>query len=174
MIKQFLVSLFLMCNIAISMAQQTINSNVAKVSFEVSNMAFNTVEGTFGGMKGKFNFSPNDIENAEFDICIDAKTVNTGNEKRDDHLRTADFFNVEVYPEICFHSNNIVKTEDGYIAKGTLNMHGVSKAKNIAFTFTNNTFNGTLSVDRTAFDVGSEGSFMVGHTIDIDVYCVVN
>lgn len=92
-------------------------------------MAFNTVEGTFGGMKGTFNFSPNDLENSNFDICIDAKTVNTGNNKRDDHLRTADFFNVEVYPEICFQASNFVKTSDGYIAKGTLKMHGVSKAK---------------------------------------------
>jgi len=60
-------------------------------------MKIRTVKGSFAGMKGEIRFDEKDLANSSFKVNIDAATVNTENEKRDDHLRNEDFFDVEVY-----------------------------------------------------------------------------
>ena len=126
-------------------------------------------------MKGVFKFDPNAIEKAKFNICIEASTVHTGNEKRDAHLRDPDFFEVEKYPEICFTSSTVIKTEKGYLTKGKLTIHGVTKEVEIPFTFENNTFVGTISIERLDYKLGEDfGSLKVGKTATVIITCVVN
>lgn len=153
---------------------QTINTTASKVSFEISNMGLNTVEGSFGGMKGTIVFNPNDLSNSRFEVCIDAATVNTGNSKRDKHLKTEDFFEVEKYPTICFQSTSIVKTSEGFKTVGELDMHGLVKAVEILFTFSNNTFSGTLELRRRDYGIGPSGGFMVGKTVNLRILCAIN
>lgn len=155
-------------------SQQTINASSSKVNFEISNMGFKTVEGSFSGMSGTVNFQPSNLNNSTLEVCIDAKTVDTDNETRDEHLSKEDFFYVEKYPSICFKSTSISKSETGYLAKGTLTMRGVSKEVSIPFTYSNNTFNGSLEIDRTNYKVGSDGGFMVGKTVQLTIICALN
>lgn len=147
----------------------------SKVEFEVSNMAVSSVEGTFTGMTGTIDFDPeNPTEGASFDVCIDASTINTGNEKRDAHLKTEDFFHVDSFPKICFQSTNVVAEGDHYKTTGTLTMHGVSKEVTIQFTYVDDTFVGELVINRDDFKVGEEvGAFTVGKEISIKITCKV-
>jgi polyisoprenoid-binding protein YceI len=152
---------------------QSISEDASIITFEVSNMKFRTVKGTFKGMKGKLQFDPNNVEKAHFNVCIDAATVHTNNKKRDKHLREEDFFNVEKYPTICFKSKSVSKTTDAYITKGTLTMHGVSKEVEIPFTYENELFKGNFKVKRLDYGIGGKGGFMVGKEINIDLLCKV-
>ena len=154
---------------------QTINTNSSVVTFSVSNLAINKVKGSFSGMTGTANILPNDLSASKISVCIDANSIDTGNEKRDTHLRTEDFFEVEKYPEICFESSSIDKTSEGYNAKGSLSMHGVSKTVVIPFVFENNQIDGNFEVNRLDYNVGEgTGSFMVGKEIQIQIVCVLN
>ncbi|MCX7550677.1 YceI family protein [Xanthomarina sp. F2636L] len=153
---------------------QTIDNNASEVSFKISNLGLNTVKGTFKNMSGTFNFNSADLENSNFDICIDAGTIDTGNKKRDTHLRSEDFFEVETYPTICFESTSIIKQEGKYLTKGNLTIHGVTKIVEIPFEFTNNTFSGDFELERLDYNIGEDtGTFMVGSTAKITITCVV-
>ncbi len=153
---------------------QTIAAEKSKVNFSIKNIAINTVNGNFTGMKGNVSFNESDLSVCTFDVCIDAASVDTDNQKRDNHLRKADFFEVEQYPSICFVSESISKTEKGYNAKGNLTMHGTTKSIEIPFTFDGSTFVGNFEVLRKDFGVGSSyGNFMVGNKVKVEIVCVV-
>ncbi len=153
---------------------QTINGEDSRVEFSVSNMGFKTVPGTFSGLEGKIMFDQGDVSQSSFEVCIDASSINTENKKRDDHLRTADFFDVERYPTICFTSSSIEKTSDAYTTSGTLTMHGVSKKVDIPFTFEGGKFVGELTLQRLDYKVGEgTGGFMVGKEIEVKIICSV-
>ena len=158
-----------------SVEAQTINPAKSYVSFAVSNMKFNTVDGHFSGMKGTVKFNSNDLAHSSFNVCMDAATVNTDNNKRDNHLRTEDFFYVSKFPAICFVSDAIVKDNSGYKAKGKLTLHGVTKEVEIPFTFSNKTFEGNFEINRLDYGVGKgTGKFMVGNNIKVLIVCAVN
>lgn len=174
---RLLIMLFILHFISTSMlaqvALQPINEQQSKVTFDISNMGFNTVEGSFTGMAGTIQFDENNLANALFDVCIDAATVNTDNEARDKHLRKEDFFDVEEYPAICFASQEFIKTADGYIVKGNLSMHGVTNIIEIPFTFNDNTFSGNFTIQRLDYGVGGKGGFMVGKEVNVKISCVL-
>ncbi len=174
MIK-LVTTMILSCLVAVAGFAQIINNDKSVVNFKVKNMKIKTVKGTFTGMKGTVNFSPSNIASSNFDVCIDASTVNTKNEKRDNHLRNADFFDTDKYPTICFKSKSITNNADTYLVKGTLTMHGISKEVEIPFTFSNNILKGNLTLQRLDYQIGeSTGEFMVGNNIEIEIICVLN
>lgn len=154
---------------------QTINSNKSVVDFKIKAGVLFNVNGTFTGMKGDFNFSESAVKTASFDICIDAKSIDTDNTKRDTDLRSNNFFEVETYPTICFKSDSVSKTPDGYSTTGKLTIHGVTKTVTIPFTFENNTFKGKIEINRFEYNIGKDyGTFRVGETATVIITCVVN
>lgn len=153
---------------------QAINTQKSLVRFKIGNMEINTVEGSFSGMKGKAEFKPQNPSASAFDVCIDANTISTGIHKRDDHLRNEDFFDVGKYPTICFVSEKVSKTADGYLVLGLLTMHGVTKKVQIPFTFSQNTFMGTLTLNRLDYKVGGSGTFLVGNEVHINIVAVID
>lgn len=163
-------SLFLSFSIS-TLCGQSINPDQSTVNFEVSNFGMGSVDGAFSGMKGNITFDANELSNATFEVCIDAKSIDTGNNKRDGHLKGEDFFDVEKYPTICFSSNEITKTKDGFKATGTLNMHGISKSEEIIFTYRDGIFTGDLTVNRKDYKIGPSGGFMVGKEVKIQIVC---
>jgi len=155
-----------------TISAQEINVKSSKVTFDLTNMKVNTVSGSFMNMSGNVKFDVNDLENSSFDVCIDASTVNTGNKKRDNHLKNEDFFEVEKYPEICFKSEAITKYQGNFVTKGKLSMHGVTKEILIPFTFDGKTFKGAFKINRLDFKVGeSTSEFSVSNEISIAVSC---
>jgi len=169
--KIFLFTLLMFTTTFFSAAQE-INKKESSVVFKAVNMEINTVKGVIKGFSGTINFSPDNLSNAKISVCIDAKTINTGNDKRDEHLRSADFFEVEKYPKICFTSTKIIKKEENYLAKGTLTMHGVSKEVKVPLIYKDNSLSGKITLQRLDFKIGEDtGGFMVSKEIEVYILC---
>ncbi len=154
---------------------QSLNSENSIVNFSIKNMKVRTVEGSFAGMKGEIRFDESDLVNSSFKVSIDAASVNTGNKKRDDHLRNEDFFHVEKYPLITYESSSIQRTNEGFLTTGTLSMHGVSKEVTFPFTFSDNQFRGTLDVNRFDYKIGEgTGTTSVDETASLEIIAVLD
>jgi polyisoprenoid-binding protein YceI len=111
--------------------------------------------GQFTGVKGSINFDPSDLAASKFVDSIDVSTINTGNGMKNTHAKSEKWFDAEKYPTIVFASSTISKTSTGYEAKGTLTMHGVQKEIVIPFTFDNNVFKGSLTVNRLDYNINT-------------------
>ena len=174
-ILKSMLLLFFICTANTAVNSQTINTDESAVKFKITGGGIFTVKGTFTEMKGEFNFSESNVLGANFDICVDSKTLNTKNDKRDDHLYSADFFDVGKYPTICFKSTSISKTDVGYKTTGDLTIHGVTKTVDIPFTFKNNTFEGEIKINRFDYEIGEDyGTMRVGETATVTIICKVD
>src|SRR3569833_305706 len=111
--------------------------------------------GEFKGLKGTISFDPNDLASSKFDASIDVASINTGNGMKNSHAKSDKWFDAEKYPVIKFTSTSISKTATGYAAMGTLDMHGVQKQVTIPFTFANNTFTGSIQVNRMDYNINT-------------------
>lgn len=101
----------------------------AKVNFSTVHNTISDVAGLFTSFEANVTSSKADFSDAMFDLTINTASINTEIKMRDDHLRSADFFDVEKYPTITFKSEGIEKTNEAnkYKVNGTLTMHGISK-----------------------------------------------
>lgn len=106
-----------------------IDSIHSTVSFAVRHMMVSTVRGRFNVLRGRLHIDENTPANSWVEAEVDAASIDTHNDQRDAHLRSADFFNAEVYPLITFKST-LVEHQDGpnYRITGDLTMHGVTKS----------------------------------------------
>jgi polyisoprenoid-binding protein YceI len=95
-----------------------------------------SVAGKFTDFTIEIVYDDKDVTKSSVNAVIKAASIDTGIERRDAHLRNADFFDVEKFPEITFKSSRIEKRGKNFIAHGTFTMHGV--AKEIALPFTIN------------------------------------
>lgn len=148
----------------------------SEVSFSVSHMAISKVRGSFGEFSTELAVDSKDLSKSSVKAVIQVKSVDTDNEKRDEHLRGADFFDVAKFPTITFTSKKIEKRGAQWVAIGEFTMHGVSKTIELPFTFNGpiqdpwgNTRIGVeanLVLDRQAYGV-SYGSGMVGDEVTI-------
>jgi polyisoprenoid-binding protein YceI len=133
--------------------------SASEISFKIKNLGFNTT-GSFSGLAGSVTFTPDNPDGCSFDVHIEAKTVNTGVEMRDNHLRSDDFFDVKNYPQIRFVSEKITGTKKNgtLFVSGKLTMKGITKE--ISFPFTAQPipdgflFNGEFKLNRRDFKVG--------------------
>ena len=108
-------------------AEFTIDGAHSGAHFTVRHMMVSNVKGDFAGVTGKIVWS-GDPKTASVDATIDATTIDTGVTKRDEHLRSADFFDVAKYPTITFKSRKVESAGAGKLkVTGDLTMHGVTK-----------------------------------------------
>ena len=135
--------------IAILLASTQLSGQTVKVSVEPNHSTVGFVVKIAGGVTrvtGKFTDFALDMDYVDKDITkssvlftIEAASINTGIDQRDAHLRTADFFDVEKFPQITFKSSAIRKKGEAYEMDGTFTMHGVSKEVTIPFELTSTT-----------------------------------
>jgi len=91
-------------------------------------MMVSTVRGSFDRVSGTVSYDPERPEQAHAKVEIQTASVNTGNERRDEHLRSADFFEVETYPTMTFESTRVESAGDGQFRLiGDLTIRGVTK-----------------------------------------------
>jgi len=114
----------------------TIDPVHSSLGFKVKHMMVSDVKGEFQGFSGTITLDPKNIENSSVDVTIDAATISTRNEKRDGHLKSADFFDVEKFPTLTFKSKKVTKKGEQYVLIGDLTMHGVTKEIELPFTLT--------------------------------------
>ncbi len=98
-----------------------------RVEFAVRHLMVSTVRGSFSKVSGVVHVDDADPSRSRIEATIDAASIDTGNEKRDAHLRTPDFLDVERYPTITFRSTAAEKTATGWKVTGDLTLHGVTK-----------------------------------------------
>ena len=106
----------------------------SRVGFAVKHMAINTVHGRFTDFNGTILFDDKDPSKSSVVVAIKTASINTDNSGRDNDLRSANFLEVEKYPEITFKSKSVEKKGNGYVAHGTLTIKAVSKDVDLPFT----------------------------------------
>jgi len=131
----------------------------SKVHFVIDNFGIAT-GGDFTGLSGTIKFDPANVAAADFDVSVDASTVNTDIQARANHLRRSEYLDVKNYPRILFKSTRVTKTnKDGFLYMfGNITIKGVTKEINFPFTATTKNdgyfFEGTFKLNRRDFGVG--------------------
>lgn len=118
---------------ALAADQYKIDPNHSSATFSVRHMVISNVPGRFSDVSGNIVYDEADISKSSVEARIKAATITTDNEGRDKHLKSADFFDVEKYPEITFKSKRVEKRGSQLVAIGTLTMKGVSKEIELPF-----------------------------------------
>lgn len=98
----------------------------SKAGFEISHLVISTVEGKFKNFSGKLDIKE-DFLKSVIEASLGTKSIDTGVDQRDDHLRSADFFNVSEFPEIRFKSTRIEGNPESFKLIGDLTIRDVTK-----------------------------------------------
>jgi|SRR5699024_5264804 len=110
------------------MSKWNVDVTHTNVGFTVRHMMVSKVRGDFSDIEGTIEGNPTELENSKIKFRVGIESISTNNEDRDNHLRSADFFEVEKYPNMTFESTNITKTSDNeYALTGNLTIKGVTK-----------------------------------------------
>ena len=98
------------------------------VFFKIKHLNTSWSYGRFNNLSGTFNLYPDDMERSSLNVSIDVTSIDTNDEKRDGHLKSEAFFDVEQFPDANFASRSIKKTGDRkFTAEGSLMLHGVKQ-----------------------------------------------
>ena len=105
-----------------------LDNSHSEVAFKVKHLGLATVTGYFRDYEATVTSPTGELKDLKVNATIQATSIDTGNGKRDDHLRSADFFEVETYPTLTFVSTGIRNVDgDAFEIVGDLTMHGVTK-----------------------------------------------
>jgi len=110
--------------------------------------------GVFTKMSADILFDENKLNESKFAVIVDVASINTGNGMQNKHAKTDMWFSVKQFPSITFTSSKFSKSSPGFQVTGVLEMHGVKKEISFPFTFTNNTFVGSFTVNRLDYKIG--------------------
>lgn len=106
------------------------------VGFKIKHNGLIEVPGFFRDFTGTVNYDAKNVSKSTVEFTAKAASVDTGVTSRDDHLRTADFFDVEKYPEITFKSTKVEKKGDKWMLTGDFTLKGVTKSITFPFNIT--------------------------------------
>ncbi len=110
------------------MKKWTVDQAHSEIGFSVKHMMISKVKGIFASYEAQVEADENDLQNALIDFKIDVSSIDTNNSDRDNHLRSADFFDAEQHPYIIFTATDIrSKGEDEYELTGDLTIKGVTR-----------------------------------------------
>ncbi len=108
----------------------------SEIQFKVRHMMISTVTGSFGTFEGNLSESEVGLDGATVSFKADVQSITTGNNQRDEHLKSPDFFDVAAHPELFFQGTlKANESSDSYSLNGTLNLHGHSKEVSLAVEF---------------------------------------
>ena len=157
----------------------------SSMDFSIKHMVVATVKGTFRNFDAAIEADPEDLTTANIEFTVDVASIDTRNEDRDNHLRSADFFDVEKYPEMTFRSHKIVKKSEGeYEVTGALTIHGITRPETFLVTYEGQArdpegnvkagFSGHGTINRSEYGLTwnaalEAGGVMVGDQVKISV-----
>ena len=122
----------------------------SNIGFRIKHMGLAEVPGSFTDYTGTINYNASDVTKSSVEFTAKVASINTAVEARDKHLRTADFFEVDKYPEMAFKSTKIEKKgRDQFSATGDFTLKGVTKQISLPFTI-----NGFLKDQRGGIKLG--------------------
>ena len=137
-----IIAATLILTVSLTFAQTTwdFDKSHSKIGFSVTHLVITDVEGNFKEFEGTITTSGDDFENAKIEFSANVASINTENEKRDEHLRSDDFFNAEKFPQLTFNSKSLNKVDDkNYRLVGDLTIRDVTKEVEL-----NVVYNGTV------------------------------
>jgi polyisoprenoid-binding protein YceI len=108
-------------------AEWAIDPTHSTVGFTVPHMVVSEVDGRFKTYSGKALLEEADLTKSTVEFTAEVASVDTGDAKRDEHLKGPDFFDSAKFPQLTFKSSKITKAGKGYKLKGDLTIHGVTK-----------------------------------------------
>jgi len=168
-IFSLLTALFLMSTPMLAQSTWEVDNAHAKVTFSTVHNAISDVSGSFNSFDATVTASEEDFSDAVFELTVDVESIDTEVGKRDDHLRSPDFFHVEKYPTMTYKSTSIEETgeENRYKLTGDLTIHGVTKPVTMELWYrglyentNNNTtaagFQITGTLNRSDFNIGPD------------------
>ena len=156
----------------------------SSITFSVNHLVISKVNGRFGEFTGKIDYDEKDISKSAAEVSIATARVDTDNEERDQHLKSAEFFDVDKYPTMTFKSKRIEKKGEKLSAVGDLTLHGVTQEITIPIEFggkildpwgkTRIALDGSTRLDRTQFGLKwsktmDNGGLMVGNEVRISL-----
>jgi len=181
------VAVMLMAAFGVAQAGDTylIDPGHSSVGFSVKHMMISNVKGTFDTFEGTIVYDADNPANGSVEFSIEVASVDTRNEKRDNHLRSDEFFDAAKHTHITFKSDKIVKKGDQWVATGNLSIHGVSKPVEIPFSINGPIQNpwgqtvmgfdiAPIVIDRTDYGLNwntalEAGGVVVGDDVTIDL-----
>jgi polyisoprenoid-binding protein YceI len=164
-------------------ADYRVDPDHTKIGFSVKHLGISNVTGKFNNFEGEFRFDPENISEASASAKIKTKSVDTDHEKRDEHLRSPDFFNVEKQPLLSFTSTEI-KNISGkkFTVLGDLSINGIKKPIELQAEYLGSVkdpwgneragFSAHASINRKDFGLSwnkllETGGLLVGETVEI-------
>lgn len=153
--KAFILIAAALLNTA-AFAQTTWNSDKmhSKLQFTITHLAVSDVDGWFKDFSATIVSSKPDFSDAKFTLTVNTASVNTDVDQRDNHLRSADFFDVANYPTLTFTSTGISKTSaNHYKLTGNLTLHGVTKPVTLDLWYRGTITNPMSKADDAGFQV---------------------
>lgn len=157
----FLLAALLINGVLLAQTTWNIDKVHSKIGFSVAHMVVSETEGVFKDYSATVVSKTDDFNGAEVSFSAKVASINTDNEKRDNHLKSPDFFDAEKYPEIAF-KGNLVKEGLKYKLKGDFTMKGVTKKVEFDVTY-----GGTINTGR-----GVKAGFKVNGVINRQDYGV--
>lgn len=156
------------------------------IGFAVRHLEIAWVEGRFKDFAGTIRYDERDITKSAVEFTAKVESIDTGVAPRDKHLRSADFFEVEKYPEMTFKSTRVERgSNGGHVLHGDLTLKGVTKPVALPFTVTGavkdpggNTRFGVearAKLDRRDYNINfgqalAAGGFSIGHEVNIELH----
>jgi polyisoprenoid-binding protein YceI len=170
-------------------SELNVDSAHSTVGFSVPILGgLSKVKGKFADFTATINYDEADATKSSVSAVIKAASIDTGIAQRDNHLKTADFFDVEKYPEITFKSSRVEKKGNQLLAYGTFTMHGVSKEIvlpiNINGKFVDPAtkkatygFSSTLKINRMDYGVSyqrKDNAAFLGNEVEIELFLLTS
>ena len=166
-------------------AAYVIDPDHSQVIFKVKHMGISTVTGRFDLIEGSYTYDDKDIGKSSVETTITTASINTNKQKRDDHLKSPDFLNVDKNPKITFKSTEVKKgSGEDFTIVGDLTINGVTKQVELDAEFggkavdpmgnERTAFTATTAIDRKDFGITwnktlDSGGLVVGDDVKIEL-----
>jgi len=156
----------------------------SSITFKVRHMMINHSIGHFNQFEGEVSFDPENMSDFHISVTIQVDSIDTRHKDRDDHLKGADFFDVENYSTITFNSNSVTEQNGRYMVSGDLTMKGITKKLSFPVNIEGPVVNaqgqsvigitGQITINRQSFGISFNKTVennvpMVGNDVQIDI-----
>jgi len=154
----------------------------SEVDFSIRHGGVSNVHGRIGGVTGTLVYNEDDVTKSTVTVTIDVSTVDTGEPRRDAHLKTDTFFDVAKFPTATFTSSSVVKNGNRLTVNGNLTLHGVTlpvvldvegpsiPVEGAMDHKTHSGFSATTTISRTAFGIGTSfPALVVGDEVKLTI-----
>ena len=178
--KTYLAPLVILSSLALAAPvfaaeEFTIDPAHSWLNFSVNHGGFAAAQGRFGEVSGTIEFDQDDVTQSSVSVEINASSIDTNHEARNDHLRSPDFFNTVEFPSLTFQSTSIEMTsENTGLVTGDLTMIGVTNSVTLNVTFNKIDdgkagFSATAEITPGDFGMAKVAGFGMGPSVQISI-----